>query len=298
MRIALNVRSGPSVGRRLLLRSGQGAKFGRSEWSDFAFPEDTSMSEQHFQINCDEMGAVIASHPKVTTIVNGQPISEPRRLVNGDVIQAGGSVLQVSIDGDVSDQHSAESDGSAPEQAAEPQIDLTERAVYFGLSEQAQELAATCSDPDSFAESLINVGLLKDAIRWYAHILPKPKAVQWAIHCSQDLQQASPLSPAQAQAIRYATEWTAEPSEEKRKSADDAANAVKFQGIGGALAAAAAWSGGSLVPEDLEPVEPDERQTARAVYASFMLSCYVPGSIGNSAERMKAYLDAVRETAN
>jgi hypothetical protein len=51
MRVIIRVDSGPTAGNRLLLRSGEILKVGRSTLNDFSVEHDEKMSEEHFQIN-------------------------------------------------------------------------------------------------------------------------------------------------------------------------------------------------------------------------------------------------------
>lgn len=109
-----------------------------------------------------------------------------------------------------------------------------------------------------------------EAIRELARALPKPLAVRWACQC---IRQAVPeLSKERRTALERAEAWAADPSEENRRAAKAAADAVGLDHPAGAVAMAAFMGGGSLAPPDLPPVAPAEQLTARAVAGAVLLA--------------------------
>ncbi len=97
MRVAIVVRSGPAAGRRIQLKAGQLAKFGRSNWADFAFSDDAAMADVHFEIRCDTQACHIAALAQESpTLVNQQPITQAQ-LNSGDVILAGQTRFALDI---------------------------------------------------------------------------------------------------------------------------------------------------------------------------------------------------------
>ena len=44
MQLTLQITAGPHAGRKVLLRSGQIARIGRTEWADFSFPRDADLA--------------------------------------------------------------------------------------------------------------------------------------------------------------------------------------------------------------------------------------------------------------
>ena len=91
MPVTLRVTSGPSTGRKVHVARGQIAKFGRTEWADISFPNDSgrNVADLHFVIHEDGPTTVIKdSSGGVGTHVNGTAITEAM-LHTGDVVTAG-----------------------------------------------------------------------------------------------------------------------------------------------------------------------------------------------------------------
>ena len=89
MRVTLEIVSGPQSGRKLVVRSGYSAQVGRTEWADFAFPDDNQMSSVHFMVECGQQACLIRDlHSTNGTRVNGRVISESI-LNDQDRIDAG-----------------------------------------------------------------------------------------------------------------------------------------------------------------------------------------------------------------
>src|SRR5215468_5508633 len=102
MQLTLQITTGPHAGRKVLLRSGQVARVGRTEWADFSFPRDVELADVHFAVQCQLSGArlrkLAADRPLE---LNSQEVSEAE-LQPGDVIRAGQSSFQVAFDGQTS----------------------------------------------------------------------------------------------------------------------------------------------------------------------------------------------------
>ena len=297
MRVAILARSGSTTQRRFVLKSGQIAKFGRTDWADFPFPDDAALSDVHFAIHCGvdcaQLQSLTQEHP---TLVNESPVTKVN-LKNRDIIRAGNSIFKIEIEG---------ADGADP---ANPGIDSTTNiasdpheqadetyllAQHIGLSEQALQLARNCELRNRFAAVLVDNQLLDQALRWHAHVLPKPACVQWACHCVET-QMKSDGELAQQSAFKAAVQWSGDPTDENRKEAARWAEAVQYEGIGGSLAAAAGWSDGSLAPDDLPIVSPDDRLTGRAVVVAFTIAtsaCSPP----DLAKRRLEFLSRIPKT--
>lgn len=290
MRVAIIGKSGPAAGRRYNLRGGQVAKIGKTDWADFSFPEDSSLADIHFAIHCGITSVVIESLSEShETIVNDKVVS--KCLVrHADTVAAGNCLFQFEID-DVSEPLS-----NIPTTAAVTNIETHENAneafeisEYIGLSPDAIDLAKTCTSAKKFGAQLVEANLINDAIRWRAHTLPKNKSVQWAILCVEELMKSEP-SPVQLSAFAAAKQWAADPTEENRVQALESAKQSKYEGIGGALAAAAGWSGGSLGPATVPDIPPDDRLTARSVYTALSQASYI-GPPKESLSRLKGFLE-------
>ncbi len=97
MRIVLEVVSDPNAGRTLLLRPGQVAKIGRTEWSDLALAHDGHMSSVHFSLKCEVRACRVCDLDSTNgTFLNGQRVIEAT-VVDGDEIVAGHTKFVVHI---------------------------------------------------------------------------------------------------------------------------------------------------------------------------------------------------------
>src|SRR5262249_5651582 len=98
LQATLQVLIGPEAGRRIHLKSGQVARFGRTEWADFAFPYDRAMADVHFAIETGDDAVTLADVSKGKgVLVDGQKV-ETCVLRSGQRIAAGGLVFGVGTE--------------------------------------------------------------------------------------------------------------------------------------------------------------------------------------------------------
>jgi Inner membrane component of T3SS, cytoplasmic domain len=292
MRIAIIAKSGPAAGRRIVLRGGQIARVGRTDWADFALPEDLDLADIHFAVHCNENSVAIHSLAQGRdTKINRESVNQVE-LHHGDVIEAGATLFHVEIEG--APKLAIENIDSAPISNDAPNRNETfEIAEYIGLSEGAIELAKNATDPKQFGNVLIQSANLKDALSWYAHTIPKPQAVHWACGCVEEVMQNERRS-VQLAAYRSALRWSREPNDDNREDAKQLAEIAKHEGVGGILAASAGWSGGSLGPSNVPPIPPDDRLTARCLCIALSIagSPLAPEATTN---RLMGYLNRLRK---
>jgi hypothetical protein len=224
------------------------------------------------------------------TKINGNPVSQSE-MQHGDVIEAGATLFQVEIEGAA--KLAIENDSPTPVSSPEPYRNETlEIANYIGLTEAAIELAAKSTDPKRFGNVLVQNSKLKDALRWFAHTMPKPQAVQWACACVEETMQSESNSE-QLAAYRAALRWARDPNDDNREDSKQLAEIAKHEGIGGALAAAVAWSGGSLGPSTVPDIPPDDRLTARCVCIALAIADGL-GAPAGTTTRLMGYIDRLR----
>jgi hypothetical protein len=100
MRVLIQISSGPSKGKKIVLGPGQGLKFGRTEWADYAIPLDGQMSKIHFVLEATAAGCEVEDLKSSNgTWVNGQRIAKRTALNDGDEIRAGQTTFAVHIEG-------------------------------------------------------------------------------------------------------------------------------------------------------------------------------------------------------
>lgn len=125
------------------------------------------------------------------------------------------------------------------------------------LSEASAAQRRAGDDARALFERLISAGLAIDALKLAAAALPKREAVWLALRCVQSLANDS-TPPVQRAALDSARAWVDEPSDERRRATNDAAEKAGLDKPFGCVALAAYMSGGSLGPPDVPPIPPAE----------------------------------------
>ena len=271
MQATLQILTGPETGRNIYLKSGQMARFGRTEWSDFAFPYDHRLADVHFSIETatDAVTLVDLSEGKGVH-VDGE-IMTTCQLRSGQKIKAGNMIFTIATElpFDTSDTGPI-----AHVRQTAPSVTAVKRAqqVCAGieLSEAARNLLDDTIEIVPFIDRLTGEDLLLDGLRVLAGWLSKRKAVWWGAACIESACSAG-LEP-QAELLARARAWVQEPSEEHRRAALAAADTADAKFPACWLARAAGWSGGSLSPAGLPIVPPDEHLTAQALVGSLLLA--------------------------
>jgi hypothetical protein len=103
------------------------------------------------------------------------------------------------------------------------------------------------------------------------------------------------LQPDDQAALDAAEAWAAEPDEPRRRAAETAANACKVKGPAACLALGAFWSGGSLAPENLDPVPPPGTATAKAVAGALLMAAPY-GAPSQAPRRYREFLEEGRQS--
>ncbi|MFC3550063.1 DUF6931 family protein [Lysobacter cavernae] len=136
------------------------------------------------------------------------------------------------------------------------------------LSAPARALLRTPMSAQGAVRALLDSDQPQDALKLLARLLPKPYAVAWLCQCAR----GEVLSPEDRAGAALAEKWLREPNEANRRAAFAFAHAGGYASFGAWLAAAVAWSGGSLAPASQDtPVPPAEHLTARAAVAAINL---------------------------
>lgn len=141
----------------------------------------------------------------------------------------------------------------------------------FPLSDAGKAKLAPGSAPLAFLEALEAAGAHPDAIQFLAYALPKREAVWWSSLCARDIMDQNAPADLLA-AVEAAETWVRKPTEESRRKAEKAGNAVKDSHPARWSAMAAFWSSGSLAPEGAPEVKCPEDFTAKAVTGAVLLA--------------------------
>ena len=276
MKVTLSVKAGPGVGQRIGLQSGQVARFGRTEWADFSFGQDDEMADLHFSLSCENTGCQLKSlQDEKPTLVNDEVVTEAS-IRAGDLIRAGQTLFEANVEGDDGTPSAdGEQEQASDEDTSEDDQEATTEALcqHLELDEDVILLGATCATSEALIQQLEEEGKFLDAIRVLAHELELAQAVWWGLVTADRAYPQSAETGPQASALQVVRDWLENPQEEKRREAEQCAEAAAYEGPGGILAAAVFWSGESIAPEDSPvPVPPDKRLPGQAVFNAVMLA--------------------------
>jgi len=98
MQLVLEATAGPHQGKKIVVRGGQVATFGRTDRADYAFPRDEKMSGLHFSLECQAEECRVRDLQSANgTFVNRNRVEESA-VQQSDVIQAGKSSFLVHIE--------------------------------------------------------------------------------------------------------------------------------------------------------------------------------------------------------
>jgi len=145
---------------------------------------------------------------------------------------------------------------------------IEKACVEMELSAPARAQLDTAQPAQAAVRVLLDGGQPQDALKLLARLLPKRYVVAWLCQCAR----GEALSPEDRAGAVLAEKWVREPNEANRRAAFAFAQAGGYASLGAWLAAAVAWSGGSLAPPTQDtPVPPAEHLTARAAVAAINL---------------------------
>lgn len=268
MQVILKVVSGPSAGRKFWLRPGDFTEVGSKAGVDFAVA-DSSMDRVHFRLECSHQVCQLhdAENP-LPTFVNGDEV-ETVELADGDEIRAGESVFEVTIEGQLVEEQVARSSGAWPKIAVEKAVLICQR---YELDATDQPLLKPDPEPEAFIGQLVEQKDWAAATEFLAYALPKREAVWWT--CQMIRQNEKVAGPAQQAALEGAESWVRKLDEPSRRIACDLCDSAGMMTPCGLVAMSVFYSGGSLGPPDIDPVEPEETLTAR-ICAGALTLCAV-----------------------
>jgi hypothetical protein len=172
--------------------------------------------------------------------------------------------------------------------ATHPDSTAHKLATVSELGEEAMALVRAEMHPRELVESLMEKLLFPDAVRLVAHALPKREAVWWAWVCARRAAGDAPAPPIKA-ALDATEKWIAQPTDELRRQAMDAAQTAGLGTGAGCAGLAAFFSGGSLAPPDAPPVPPGEYLTAKAVSGAVIFAA-VSKEPEKAPEKFRAFV--------
>jgi len=172
-----------------------------------------------------------------------------------------------------------------PPVAARTMSDFIELA---GLGDEAKVALAPTHGPAQYVQTLLDAKLYPDAVRFLAHALPKREGIWWAWVCARRAATEAP-TPRDAAALEATERWITQPTDDNRRAAMRAAEAVGLATPAGCTALAAFVSGGSLGPAHTPPVQPGEFLTAKAITGA-VVAAAVCGDASKAPERFQSFI--------
>lgn len=142
--------------------------------------------------------------------------------------------------------------------------------LFAQIPEAEEDITTPPEQYDSvgFVQFLLASPIPEEALMYCAYLLPRRVAVWWGHEALQNIEQV--LDDNDRFMMQLAAAWVANPREDERYAAMDAALESKTKTAGVWLALGAGWSGGSMTGPDLPPVPPAPYLTARAVNAAIL----------------------------
>jgi hypothetical protein len=123
----------------------------------------------------------------------------------------------------------------------------------------------------AYLDALRRDGLLGDAVDVLSFLLPKQYAIAWGCDCWRTAHEGREPDPVDKSAAAAAQRWLQDPSEENRRAALLLADRLGYRTAGAWLAAAAGWTGGTMMPAGEYEVPPPPGLPGTAVAAGVKL---------------------------
>lgn len=158
-----------------------------------------------------------------------------------------------------------------------------------GVGDEARALVEAESTPASYIPKLVEHGLLEDAIRVLTALLPAREAIWWGWVCARKAAGEEP-APEIAVALGAIEQWLREPTDKNRRAAMEAGEIADLASPVGCVAMATFFSGGSIAPPDVDPVDPPPNVANRTLAAGILLSA-VMSEPELAPEKLKAFVD-------
>lgn len=156
------------------------------------------------------------------------------------------------------------------------------------ISEVGRSHLKPAMSPLDFFSSLAANSIFADAVQFLACALPKREAVWWSCLCTRDILPPEDKSELAA-AVSAAEAWVYRPTEENRRNAEKAGNAISSSHPARWSAMAAFWNGGSMAPRDSPEVKAPDDFTSKAVAGAVLMAAGLDPS--QAAIRQKTFLD-------
>jgi hypothetical protein len=153
-------------------------------------------------------------------------------------------------------------------------VTWTEAGQITGLARAAfATVPAVSATPQQYFQTLLADGRRDKAITFLGIALPRFESVTWAARSVRKVA-APDDDPASQDTIKSVDRWLAEPTDACRRAVWDAASAIQNSTPVKLLASAIFLSGGSMAPEDLPPVLPEQHLCGTLASAAILVAAH------------------------
>lgn len=135
--------------------------------------------------------------------------------------------------------------------------------------------------PQTYFKDLRKTGRLEDATFFLGMALPRLEAVVWTARTVRDLSEGRDRPKADSDALKASLLWVQDPSDARRRAAFEAANAAGAGSPERLAAMAVFLSGGSLAPDNVQPVPPPNDVVGRIGAGAILVAAgQLPDRVG------------------
>lgn len=142
--------------------------------------------------------------------------------------------------------------------------------------------AALDANPLEFIKGLLDTQQGREALALCAFMLPRREAVAWL--CQTLRQHGGTLNSSDENLLNLAEVWVQTPVEKNRNAALKAVMASGFRTGSAWAAAAAGWSGGSMLESSDHPLPPPAHLTGQAVKMGLVLTFWSTNDPGRNTK--------------
>jgi hypothetical protein len=140
----------------------------------------------------------------------------------------------------------------------------------LGWAAEAEAIART--PPQAYFAALRKAARLEDAAFFLGMALPRHETVGWAARAVRDLGEGRARPRPDADALKAALLWVQDPTEPRRRAAFEAAQGADTSGAERLAALAAFLSGGSMAPDNVQPVLAPKEAAGRLAAGAILLA--------------------------
>ncbi|WP_404309731.1 DUF6931 family protein [Neorhodopirellula lusitana] len=270
MSLLITAHPANDISKRLILRVGQEARVGSSEWVELSIPDDATLSPEHFVVRCGADAVFEVLDEQEALIVQGDALKRFTLSDHGECeaeFLAGQTTFTVRWSPEVVNV-ATPATCSSPQSYDVPQDDhdrIVDIADSMSLSEAATQMIQSPDSMLDYVERLIKSSLHDDAIRLVAGGLPVCTAINWAIKTAGLMDQGNDPSGQKDSLKQSMLAWTATGNEMDRRQVRDQLTVSKPDNVTRWIAQAIVLSGGSLGPDDQPPVPPPAHLSGIAI---------------------------------